>query len=389
MIRPSERLNTAKRSTTSSKSATHSSADPTRGLAKKLSKISSKVPEVKPSSNSSEKITGKGTGRGKATSSQSTANSSTIALPKLKAPESKGARLVFNLLLVRPWVLVLGFWLLSLISASVAWEGMISPRKLKMALPEPVASIASAEDNSFVKVEDSAEAIADTSKVKASAEASPTEIAEPSTIAADAAQSGGLSLLPLTLFTGGCAAGCLAVARRRAMMRLSKARNRNRKVRVAMPTSASTNPARNRQPLRTTNRDSLRQRTEKQPTKRTSQKKLVKTSNSAPTAKPVKARKRRQRRKPAQAQPVRKVGSRILVSRSDAQQSSPKVRSAANRTGRAALSSRQPRQNMTQRRVASRRQPVVSVVPADQSHALDWTNGSLAHQLDVRQRSAM
>ncbi|NJM96881.1 MAG: hypothetical protein HC800_06550 [Phormidesmis sp. RL_2_1] len=40
-------------------------------------------------------------------------------------------------------------------------------------------------------------------------------------------------------------------------------------------------------------------------------------------------------------------------------------------------------------RIASR-QAVVSVVPASESHPLDWTNGSLAHRLDIRpQRSAM
>ncbi len=108
----------------------------------------------------------------------------------------------------------------------------------------------------------------------------------------------------------------------------------------------------------------------------------------------LRPKKRRQRSKIAP--PVRTTanGGKVLASRATAVRSGAQSRQAQTRQA-------QTRLRKGAIRAASRRRhqmgphsmaapAVVSVVPASESHALDWHEGSLAHQMDVRpHRSAM
>ncbi|MGB3294089.1 MAG: hypothetical protein WBB01_13970, partial [Phormidesmis sp.] len=100
-----------------------------------------------------------------------------------------------------------------------------------------------------------------------------------------------------------------------------------------------------------------------------------------PTARPIAPKvsqpKKRRQRSSQTALPKQTTRSRVLASQS-VQQAAPVSRvSKPNHSRRLSF------------RVANR-QTVVTVVPANEAHPLDWDNGSLAHQVDVRpQRSAM
>ena len=54
--------------------------------------------------------------------------------------EKSSCQIALTLLLVRPWVLVLGFWISSIGLGTLALGGMLSPRRLTKALPEPALS---------------------------------------------------------------------------------------------------------------------------------------------------------------------------------------------------------------------------------------------------------
>lgn len=304
--------------------------------------------------------------------------------------DSKGSKVLLNLLLVRPWVLVLGFWLLSMATGTLALSGMLSPRKLKMALPEPALnSGASTQSNALLNTapKQAGDATAEVSETAEAAGEMPViEVG-----ATDAAEEGaGFPALPILALVGSCAAGSLVISRRRAMVRMAAARaqGRKRKSRPSVPVGAPARVAREGVvPARTAT-----------------------VANRG--LRPKKQRRQRVRKSPVAAQSVG-TGSRALVSRATAQQKNTvsqkkvqkngphvvqkvarSVRSSSGRTvssptrSAARVSRTQARRSAM--RAASRRQPMVSVVPANESHALDWTRGSLAHQLDVRpHRSAM
>ncbi|MGB3292014.1 MAG: hypothetical protein WBB01_03360, partial [Phormidesmis sp.] len=135
----------------------------------------------------------------------------------LSSPKSsKGTQVAFNLLLVRPWVLVVSFWLVSMVSAGIALEGLISPRKLTTDMP--AASVPVTPKDSFISVEPSADEIA----------GQPVN-PDPETVFIAPAETRRSSFpaWPLGALVGTCAAGCLVMSRRRAMARMAAARSRS------------------------------------------------------------------------------------------------------------------------------------------------------------------
>lgn len=301
------------------------------------------------------------------------------------AKQSKSMRVALHLLLVRPWVLLIGFWLLSMAGGTLALNGMLSPRKLKMALPEPAAIESPVALSSQIKVTPDSD------------EALPGEVdnapSEPEIISIGgqesetaAESSSGFPLLPVGVLVGGCATGCLVMSRRRAMARMSTARARGRArirkatpVRVGQPVSKTI--VRTAQKKGSTAKGVVSKDETRSVVRKTARKvaRPAAIASNTKTATPAsKPKKRRQRsRKSAVSKPVATSG-RVLASRKTAQPTPAQARVSKRQVRRASM------------RAASRRQPMVSVVPANESHALDWNNGSLAHQMDVRtHRSAM
>ncbi len=310
---------------------------------------------------------------------------------------SKGIRVAFTLLLVRPWVLVLGFWLFSMLGAALALEGMISPRKLTMALPEP-AQIAPVRSSSLIDVEqaESGDIAADEVPL---AEAS--ELID-GTAERELDSSSNFPMWTLGGVVGTCAAGCLVMSRRRAMARMAvaRARGRVRRVRVsAAPSMSSSSTGQKggqaagqktlvRKPSKSSSKSWSNSSSVKKPQKLSAQSgaelrpvTVSKISAKPEVAKPTRAKKRRQRNNRGavvtqQGTVSKSRRNQVLASRSTARPSAI-ARPSHTRSARRSPS-----------RMASR-QSVVSVVPANESHALDWSSGSLAHQVDVRpQRTA-
>jgi len=312
--------------------------------------------------------------------------------------QSKGVKIALNLLLVRPWVLVVGFWLLSMVGGTLALDGMLSPRKLKMALPEPPTVEVPVATSQIQVTPDSDELSAEASD-ESEVTAEQPEVISIGTGSGSADEGAGFPLLPLTILVGGCATGCLVMSRRRAMARMSAARARGR-TRVR-----KSNPVRAGQSLR-------KPASQNSNVANATAKTMERPATVATTAPAPKSKKRRQRvRKGAVAKTaVAKTAAakttsgsnRVLASRATAKPETAKsrtaqVRAAQPRNAQTQTAQARPSQARASRRqvrrasarVASRRQPMVSVVPANESHSLDWHNGSLAHQMDVRQRSAM
>jgi len=303
--------------------------------------------------------------------------------------DSKGSKVLLNLLLVRPWVLVLGFWLLSMATGTLALNGMLSPRKLTMALPEPALdSSASDQANALLSAgsDRNKDVAAETVETTETPNAMPV-VEVGSTTAAEGGSS--FPMWPILALVGSCAAGSLVISRRRAMVRMAAARaqGRKRKSRPAVRSTAGS-------AVRSTVAASSPARSARES-----------STVQAATSRGLRPQKRRQRvrKSPAAAQSVG-AGRRVLASRATAQQQkapqkkAQKVGSkAVQKATRSLRSPARPATRMsrtqarrTTMRAASRRQPMVSVVPANESHSLDWTRGSLAHQLDVRpHRSAM
>ncbi len=301
--------------------------------------------------------------------------------------DAKGPKVLLNLLLVRPWVLVLGLWLLSMATGTVALNGMLSPRKLTMTLPEPaLESSESARANTLLSAEPTEDSAVETAPATTSA----VEIGRSG---ADVAQRETSSLvLPVVALVGACAVGSLVISRRRAMVRLAAARAQGRKRRSQLVNRSTGSPA----------------RTAREDGAPMSASAIAQPSSS--TSSPSSKKKRQRGRKSAIAAKSTGTGTRVLASRATAQKQrtgQPKrtQKSAPRAVQKVANSMRSARGTSPARpttrvarsqarraamRAASRRQPLVSVVPANESHALDWSNGSLAHQMDVRpQRSAM
>ena len=296
---------------------------------------------------------------------------------------SKSARVAFHLLLVKPWVLVVGLWLVSALSAVIALEGLISPSKLKQALPEPAEVAPVAKADSFINVEQSGDGLTAEENSNASDNSadrnvevgeSTSEVLNEEVTAVDSR----FPVWPLVMLVGSCAAGCVVISRRRAMLRMAttRPRNRGRKLPGAkMPLRANGRvKASNSRPIRRTGANGLVA--------------LVKSAARSTSGAEnridkgsVRIKKRRQRKRLAAQPPTTKGTSstRVLASRSNAQQAAPRTR--VSKPGKP--------QRPTRRvaRSAKRRQAIVSVVPASQSHRLDWTEGSLAHDMDVRQRA--
>ncbi|MEM6450197.1 MAG: hypothetical protein AAF703_07780 [Cyanobacteria bacterium P01_D01_bin.105] len=319
---------------------------------------------------------------------------------------SKAARVTFTLLLVRPWVLVASLWLVSLLGAAIAVRGLIKPRSLMTALPEAVVEAPPVVTSSIINVADgdidtettSSEAAADADSIASSAVASSAENATDKSFP-------GWSVGALV---GTCAAGCLVMSRRRAMARMAvaraKSRVRKKTVRTDVVRANVTRAIETAQDLK--GKPAVAAGSAGRKRKANLRPVGVGTGVGAVDERGMsKVKKRRQRNRrptgpvPAIAQKSTQKstqrstqngahnsavkGTRVLVSRSTAQKTAQKTAASTHPV-------RARRVKRSSARMA-RRQAMVSVVPAGESHALDWTNGSLAHQMDVRpqRRAAM
>ncbi len=349
--------------------------------------------------------------------------------------EKSAYRIALTLLLVRPWVLVMGFWIFSMGIGALALGGMLSPKRLTMALPEPTV------EPSVVSPVQSADGLAniqpsgiqaDTAQSDSTQSNDTLTTTEPAR--ADAASSSALTLaLPLFLLVSTCAVGCFAISRQRTM-KMAAARARVRKVRSGLTVSArannqsssSANGGRTK-PNQVSSRISNSSKNGIAPTLRPQSKasvrKIAKTSStpkkldlkvfpqraSSPATSlannlnaELQPKKRRQRSKgviasQATASSTANSGKR-LVSRATAAragiQSQPASARSRTRSKKGTIRVANRRRHPASQHPVSQHpvsQPrVVSVMPAGDSHALDWREGSLAHQMDVRpQRSAM
>ncbi|MGD1896699.1 MAG: hypothetical protein ACFB16_07065, partial [Phormidesmis sp.] len=293
---------------------------------------------------------------------------------------------------------------------SVALDGMLSPRKLKMALPEPAApETLVPKTSSLISVAQSAEALAADGAAADEAESdapgeSASELGDDAT-SVESGRDSGLPLLPLAVLVGTCAAGSLAISRRRAVMRMAVARAQGRSHQSRLKVSANGRPkvsaksVKGKTPKVTVAGASMRSA---QPAQRKAGR-LANNGKTVPfnvmakrsSASRLKLKKQRQRVKQSETAAARQNGhsSRVLASRTNAQKTAASAPAQSSPQSTRSLRGGRPSRRQVRRasvRAASRRQPMVSVVPANESHALDWNRGSLAHQLDVRpQRSAM
>lgn len=273
-----------------------------------------------------------------------------------------GSQVWFQLLLVRPWLLVVGFWLVSVVVAVSALERIVKPKPLiagKIEAGEAVGRAAPAEPSaappsvtpSFV-TPSTRLALTD-----------PDAASDPS--AASALVTGvplwsplGLPIGLLSAMVGACAVGCVMLSRWRQLERTTLRARRSR--------SAPT-------PI---------QATGAQPA-------------AVPAPAPFPAQAQFLVQSQAQSRRVQLSNSSDRkAGQSSGQKScrrSDRQRRVA-RSARPAAAPRPPRSGQAQTsQVQTNReqQPVISVVPASEAHTLDWPEGSLAHQLDVRAKRSL
>ncbi|MFK8183202.1 MAG: hypothetical protein AB8B99_07490 [Phormidesmis sp.] len=302
--------------------------------------------------------------------------------------DSKAVRVTFTLLLVRPWVLVAGLWLVALLGSAAAIQGLIRPKVLMQALPEAVVEAPPVLTSSIINV---ADGDIEGGNIESSATTESEAAAQADTLI-EATNDGGFPVWTVSALVGTCAAGCLVMSRRRAMARMSaarsaaRARGRVRRKPVAANAVRTVDTVKSlkqvRKPVTVGSADAERKELSRVKKRRQRNRRATApmTGSQAAVAKGRKANHKPSRPvKAGQKLGQSAQGGRVLVSRSTAQKAHANVNPTRVR-----------RVKKTSSRTA-RRQAMVSVVPASESHALDWRNGSLAHQMDVRpqRRAAM
>ncbi|MBE9076664.1 hypothetical protein IQ241_05025 [Romeria aff. gracilis LEGE 07310] len=248
-----------------------------------------------------------------------------------------GSRFWFQLLLVRPWLLVVGFWLVSILVGVFALEGIVKPKPLLTTGIES-GRIASG------RTVDGAGPTA--SPFTASGQ--PT--AEAPVAGSDSSRQAGVPVWSLSAMVGACAVGCVMLSQWRRLARTAPRTRRSRSARILV---RSTSPSSAAVPA---------------PSLPLAQSRVIQLSHQSDSI--------------ARSKPGKSPGQR--------------ARRRAERRRRGALSIRargtaQPPPRRTQANASKNLgpQPVISVVPASESHQLDWPEGSLAHQLDVRVKRSL
>ena len=254
----------------------------------------------------------KGEATAAATSPAQPASSQTAAAETLL-----GSKLLFDLLLVRPWILVCGFWLLLVGTSAVALSGLADPGKPTVSEPtngevQPMQPLGVAPDTAV------------------------TSRLSESPVALNGGQTTSSTTEPLPMWSlwvmvGACAAGCIMLSR---------------------PGLITFGGPERRRPSR---RQGGKLARSPQPPGR--------TSGAAKTAGPARP----------QLKPQYPQGQVMTVSHQGGiHQVTPTP--AVKPPGMVSFEVSQPN---------------VSVVPAHESNALDWEEGSLAHKLDVRQNRSL
>ncbi|MEL7504754.1 MAG: hypothetical protein AAFN18_20055 [Cyanobacteria bacterium J06554_6] len=230
-----------------------------------------------------------------------------------------GSKLLFNLVLVRPWILVCGFWVLLVGTSAIALSGLADPGKPTVtestdARVKPMQPLGVAPDTAV------------TSRLAES----PVAL-NGGTSNLNSGVSQPLPVWSLWVMVGACAAGCIMLSRPE-LIALGASERRRR------PIKASS--------------------------------KLARTAKAGSAAQAPTPRSR------PQLKPNYPQGQVMAVSTQGAIQQvvpTPSSQTASK------LVSFDVRQN----------HPDVAVIPADETHVLDWQDGSLAHRLDVRQNRSL
>ncbi|MEO1403784.1 MAG: hypothetical protein AAFV72_21405 [Cyanobacteria bacterium J06635_1] len=245
-----------------------------------------------------------------------------------------GSSILFELVLVRPWVLVGGFWLMLIMLSALALGGLKDPGK-ELAEPTPVPETVESTAGAAVttRLQDTAET---PQTDPAATSVTPTEQSMPT--------------WPLWALVAVCAGGCLAMSR----PAVAVAR-RNRSRRRATPNSRAV---------------ALQN-------KRLNYRRAEKSRAEKSRAEKSRLGKKRKRLKPQQpSAQVMSIRPGSSIQRVAAPTRKPVV--APNSKGEAPKGVS-----------FDVKQPVITVVPANENHPLDWQEGSLAHKLDVRQKRSL
>ena len=249
-----------------------------------------------------------------------------------------GSKLLFDLVLVRPWILVCGFWLLLVGTSAVALSGLADPGKPTVSeAPEPT-----------VKALQPLSVAPDTAVTSRLAE-SPVALTGGQTATPT---NDPLPMWSLWVMVGACAAGCVMLSR---------------------PELLTFGASERRRSSRTHGKST-----------RSTLARAVPTRGAAPqdgAATQVPSKMGRPQLKPnypqGQVMAVSGQGSIRQVTPTRAAKPAPSQR-VSFQVGQE-----------TSAQNGSSVQPQVSVIPAHESHALDWKDGSLAHKLDVRQNRSL
>ncbi|MEO0458977.1 MAG: hypothetical protein AAF152_20675, partial [Cyanobacteria bacterium P01_A01_bin.114] len=280
------------------------------------------------------------------------------AQPKPESgPTLWGSSILFELFLVRPWVLVGGFWLLLIMISALALGGLKDPGK---ELAQPVPTPETIESTAGAAVTTRLQGSVDAPQSDpAATSVAPTELSMPT--------------WPLWALVAVCAGGCLAMSR----PAVAVARRSRRR---ATPNSRA---------VALQNKRLNRHRTEKlradqgrleQP--RLDQRRAASASKSRAgslsKSRAGSASKSRKRLKPQQP------SAQVLAIRTGGiiQRVAPPVRKPSV-GGRSVPQSAgvSPKGGSPKGVSFDVKQSVITVVPANEDHPLDWQAGSLAHRL--------
>jgi hypothetical protein len=272
-----------------------------------------------------------------------------------------GSSVLFDLLLVRPWILVGGFWLILVVTIAIAFGGLMNPGKQ--------AAQVTAESQVLPNSGAIAPDAAATARLALEADTLPQSTDPAATLEGTSEQP--VPVWPLWVMVLACAGGCFLMSRL-GVPAPSLQRERGRHRSAATRTLAAHRMAPDKSSkANTSDRGVQARKTKPERVKaKTSRPKVAKARSTK--AKPDKKRRQPGARRLNPQYPSAQVMTippsnrsihRVMPTRAQALSPSP-----------------------TTAKPVSFAMPTtpVTVVPTEASHPLDWQEGSLAHRLDVR-----
>lgn len=268
-----------------------------------------------------------------------------------------GSTVLYNLLLVRPWLLVGGFWVVLMVTSAIALGGLRDPGK--STAQEPISTTSAAEELTIAP--DAAASSRLTESIDTEVRLDPA-----ASLQGEAPQP--MPVWPLWIMVLACAGGCFMMSRQ-GVPAPSLRKSRSRK---SSPSSTASSTQPTPKGLAKLKRSGKARKSKSSDTRRRS-------ARSKASARKTTAKRLKPQYPSSQVMAIQNTQDIRQVKPTQAKAIST-VQSLPDQSSKA----------QSPAIVSFNMKPTpIAVVPSEETLPLDWQEGSLAHRLDVRQKRSL